>query len=275
MSWLRTLQESVKDLVKIGPAFALAGLRNRLGTDESRVEVLGRRFIVRGRNSDFATLRQTVRNREYAIRVPAFAAQLEARCSEIITAGEHPVIVDAGANIGAAALWFAHAYPKATLVAVEPDTANADLLRRNLAAIGPHHIVLEAAIGAQAGFVSTQGSNGAGWAIRTTRAEQGVPVLTIADAVAQVPQGRLFIAKIDIEGFEDDLFSANTAWIDDAEAVFVEPHDWMLPERRTSRTFQAAFGSRRFAMLLIGENLLYIRDRDPPALVPRSEFGVD
>lgn len=263
MSLLGILRESVKDALKLGPGFALAGLRNRLGAGETQVAVLGHRLAIRRRNSDFATLRQTVRNREYAIHVPLFAAQLESRCAQIVAAGDRAVIVDAGANIGAAALWFAHAYPCATIVAVEPDAANAALLRRNLAGIGAHHIVLEAAIGAEPGYVATQWSDGEGWAIQTTRAEQGVPVVTIADAVAQVERGRLFIAKIDIEGFEDDLFSANTGWIDEAEAVFVEPHDWMLPERRTSRAFQAAFGSRRFAMLLNGENLVYIRDRDP------------
>lgn len=263
MSHFDTLREAVKDAVKLGPGFALAGLRSRLRGTESQVTVLGQRFAVRCRNSDFATLRQTIRNREYAIRVPLFAAQLEARCAQIVAAGEHPVIVDAGANIGAAALWFAHAYPRATIVGIEPDAANAALLRRNLASIGAHHVVIEAAIGAEPGFAATAWADGDGWAIQTTRAAQGIPVVSIVDAVARVPRGRLFIAKIDIEGFEDDLFSTNTAWIDEAEAVFVEPHDWMLPERRTSRAFQAEFGRRRFAMLLNGENLVYIRDRDP------------
>lgn len=262
MSWLDRLSEAMGDAITLGPGFALAGPRSRIPGVTTDVAVFGRKLSVRRRNSDFATLRQTLRNREYSIAVPAFAAQLEARCAAIVADGERPVIVDAGANIGAAALWFAHAYPAATIVAVEPDPANAALLRHNLAAIGDRHIAMEAAIGAEPGFVAIEGGDGEGWAVRTARATQGVSVVTIADAVARVEKGRLFIAKIDIEGFEEDLFTSNTGWIDEAEAVFVEPHDWMLPERRTSRAFQAEFGRRRFAMLLNGENLVYIRDHD-------------
>lgn len=262
MSWLSTLGDSVRDAFVLGPRFAVAGLFSRLPGRETVVRVLGYDLTVRRRNSDFATLRQTLRNREYAVTVPAFSAQLAQRCAEIAASGERPVIVDAGANIGAASVWFSHAYPQATIVAIEPDRANAEILRRNLAAIGPGHVVLEVAVGAEPGYVSTQWSDGEGWAIQTTRADEGVPIVTIAEALGQVAQGRLFLVKIDIEGFEEDLFASNTNWIDEAEAIFVEPHDWMLPERRTSRAFQAEFGRRRFAMLLNGENLIYVRDAD-------------
>ena len=37
-------------------------------------------------------------------------------------------IVDAGANIGLAAVWFAANYPEARVTAIEPDKANFDLL---------------------------------------------------------------------------------------------------------------------------------------------------
>lgn len=268
MTWIGTLWEAAKDAKIVGLGFALAGLRCRLPGKEVMVPVRGYHLAARSRNSDFATLRQTLRDREYAVFVPYFATQLSRRCSAILAAGDQPVIIDAGANIGAASAWFAHAYPDATIVAIEPDARNAALLRRNLAMFGSNHVVLEAAVGAESGFVSTECTDGDGWAIQTVRATQGIPVVTISEAVATVANGRLLIAKIDIEGFEEELFAGNTDWLDDAEAVFVEPHDWMLPGKRTSRSFQAELGRRRFAMLLNGENLLYVRDRDPSANVP-------
>ena len=69
----------------------------------------------------------------------------------------------------------------------------------------------------------------------------------------------IFIAKIDIEGFEKDLFSSNLGWIDRAEMVIIEPHDWMLPGQQSSATFQRAMGSRDFELFISGENLIYVR----------------
>lgn len=51
-------------------------------------------------------------------------------------AGPIRCIVDAGANVGDAAVWYLARYPAATLVAVEPDPDNVALLRQNLAPWG-------------------------------------------------------------------------------------------------------------------------------------------
>jgi hypothetical protein len=72
-------------------------------------------------------------------------------------------------------------------------------------------------------------------------------------------EGEPFIAKVDIEGFEADLFSDNTDWIAKTFVVFIEPHYWMMPERGTSRSFQAAMGREDFEIYLAGEMLTYIR----------------
>jgi len=81
----------------------------------------------------------------------------------------------------------------------------------------------------------------------------------MADAFAKVAGGIPFIAKIDIEGFESDLFSANVEWLNDVSMVIIEPHDWMLPGKKTSRSFQAAMGRHDFEIFISGENLIYIR----------------
>jgi hypothetical protein len=73
-----------------------------------------------------------------------------------------------------------------------------------------------------------------------------------------VPSGELLIAKIDIEGFESDLFAADTDWIDQTTVLIIEPHDWMLPGQGSSRTFRAAMGPE-FDMLVSGENLVFVR----------------
>ena len=64
-------------------------------------------------------------------------------------------------------------------------------------------------------------SEGDSWATQTERSDSGTRIVTMGEAFASVANGRPFIAKIDIEGFESDLFEKNLAWLDSVRAVFV------------------------------------------------------
>ena len=244
--------DAAKDILRGGPLFAAKALLARrlpLGRGDS--------IAVRPATSDLEVVRQVWRDRQYAIPQAAQAARLSRLEASIRARGRVPVIVDAGANIGAAALWFAREWPHAGVVAVEPDTANAAMARRNCA--GRDRIeVVEAAIGGEAGYVSVD-SEAEAYAVTTKRADQGCRVVTVDECVTMVEGGELFAVKIDIEGFEDDLFSANTDWLDRAALVYIEPHDHMFAQRATSRNFQAEMGRRDFDLLIRGENLVYIR----------------
>lgn len=214
-------------------------------------------IVVRQGDSDFETVRQTFGNREYALGNARIEERLLVRYRAILAAGRAPVIIDAGANIGVASLWFRALYPDATVVAVEPDHGNAQILRQNVAA-HRNIIVAEAAIGSESGFAALS-RKGSSWGVQTQRAAGGCPIVTVQELLASVPNGEPFIVKVDIEGFEDDLFSKNLAWLRDTFAVFIEPHDWMLPGRHTSRSFQKAMAAEEFELLLRGENLAYVR----------------
>lgn len=214
------------------------------------------RLFIRRKQSDFSAVRQVWRDEEYKIGNPAIRDRVARRYEAILGEGRTPVIVDAGANIGAASRWFSVLYPQAVVVAVEPDPENLEILRRN--ADGWRVEVVPSAIGSEAGFVRLIGLD-LGWSTQTERADDGLSIVTVAECVASVPKGKLFIAKIDIEGFEEDLFSGNTDWVADAEVVFIEPHDWMLPDRHTSRHFQTVMARHPFQLFLRGENLIYVR----------------
>ncbi|MEO0032707.1 MAG: hypothetical protein RIS94_2465 [Pseudomonadota bacterium] len=259
MTIVRFLGEVIRDWKVLGLSFAIAGLRRRLTRRVISFRLDGRTVWVRGGESDFHTLRQTLRDREYAVTPDLFTRQIAARYEAILAQGRTPVIVDAGANIGGASLWFADLFPRAAVLAIEPDPANLAILRRNVAAC-PNIAVIDAAIGAEAGFVALE-SNGPGWATQTHRASAGIAVVTVDDALKSVPGGVLFQVKVDIEGFEKDLFATNTGWLDGVEAVHIEPHEWFLPGERTSLSFQKALCQRDFALLIRGENLTFVASR--------------
>jgi hypothetical protein len=72
-----------------------------------------------------------------------------------------------------------------------------------------------------------------------------------------------FIIKIDIEGFEDELFSANTEWVQKFPILIIELHDWMLPKQGNSSNFLKIISAQNRDFLFFGENVYSIRNDLP------------
>ena len=252
-----------RDVRAIGLSAALQGTRTRSGNGVVQVTIPGVGPVsVRQGDSDYVNLRQIFVNCDYEIANDAAKRVIERRYRAILGEGRTPLIIDAGANIGLAALWYSRLYPDAAIVCVEPDPANFKMLAINTALV-KNISRLHAAIGSSPGNVDIRNDTGLSWAPATARSDSGsVPIGTVDDITRSVLNSTIFIAKIDIEGFEEDLFSENLGWLDDVCAVFIEPHDWMKPHGRTSRSFQKAFGERNFGLFLRGENIIYVNDRD-------------
>lgn len=227
------------------------------GKSECEVDLAGFRVVLRPKDSDLPAFRGIFVDHEYDIQIPEAAAAIQGRYEAIIAAGRTPVIVDAGANVGAASLWFRHKFPKSHIVAIEPDEQCCSLLQRNVAGHGPIDIV-QAGIGGTPGHVQLVDAPDS-WAIQTERADTGTPIVTMNEAFGRVPDGEPFLAKINIEGFEEDVFSANLEWLDRIAVLYLEPHDWRFPGQHTSRTFQKAMGERDFHLFLVGNGICYVR----------------
>ena len=259
MSLLRKVSANYNDLIAFGPQFLFRHSPRITGAKIVRVPIRGVGPIhLRAGESDILVVRQVFSDRSYEMRKEGpVGSRIFKRYQKILADGQIPAIVDAGANIGAAAVWFLKEFPLARVVAVEPEPGNVAVLREN-AKDYPNIIVEPAAIGSSPGFVSVHREH-LSWGTTTTRAEAGIPVVTVADAFQRVSNGRPFIVKIDIEGFEDDLFSRNFDWLADVYAVFIESHDWLMPGRLTSRTFQKAMAQHDFEIFIRGENLVYVR----------------
>lgn len=147
---------------------------------------------------------------------------------------ENPrVIVDAGANAGYSAVWFARRYPNARVLAIEPDAANVALLRRNVADY-PNVEVIEAALMNFDGPAELVDPGHGPWGIRVqpkgARWSSGEVVGTIecvspTKLFAQREIETVGYLKVDIEGSEVDLFSGDTSWMNSVESMAIELHD--------------------------------------------------
>jgi FkbM family methyltransferase len=265
----------VRDAYRLGIIPAIQGVRAGYGSGRLYFKIRGGgRIAIRRQNSDYDTFRQVFEHREYFIGNDAVEADIQSRYSNILSNGQKPIIIDAGANIGLATIWFKAQYPKAAVIAIEPDLENFAVLKENVIA-SDTTLLVNAAVGSLPGSVSLIRDTGMGWAVKTRRTqENGISIITIDDAIALVPNGVPFIVKIDIEGFESDLFGDNLAWLDATFAVFIEPHDWMEPSKGTSRAFQRAFGERNFNIYVRGENLLYVRRLEPMSHLSSSSSAM-
>jgi FkbM family methyltransferase len=156
---------------------------------------------------------------------------------KIISSGVSPLIIDAGANIGASAVFYTLKYPDAKIFAIEPEKNNGEIVKKNC---GDSNIELfSGAISAEDGTMFLYDPGQGDWGFRV--AKQGaIPVPTICpDTILSNHSESCspFICKIKIEGGEVALFSKNTEWMDQFALVVIERHDWMLPLRAVVEKF--------------------------------------
>ncbi len=144
-------------------------------------------------------------------------------------------IIDGGANIGLAAVFFAHRYPDAQILAVEPETGNVEMLRKNTAPY-PTIQVIQAGIWSRSTYLNIlDDPEGEGsWAFTVVETDRptnlSVKALSVADLIRAAGWKGADLVKLDIEGSEKEVFSANTAdWLPHTRALIVETHDRTKP----------------------------------------------
>ena len=205
---------------------------------------------------DTGVLQQIFVAEDYKISQWPQGVRLREYFEQQVAAGRTPLIVDAGANIGASALYFSLHYPGALVYAIEPDKDNCALAKLNCR--DRNISVFEGAIGCKDGemFLHDPGEGDWGFRVLAT-GTTAVPVIAPTTFLAEpaLRDCAPLICKIDIEGGEDYLFSEDTAWVNRFPLVVIELHDWMLPFSGSSRNFIRTIASYDFDMVYKGENI--------------------
>src|SRR5215471_13742739 len=109
MSILKKLSFNLSDIANFGPQFLRRHLPKITGAELARVKLpRGQPVYLRADESDTATIRQTFSDHQYRTDFnKSCAARVRQRYDDILASGQVPSIIDAGANIGAASIWFA------------------------------------------------------------------------------------------------------------------------------------------------------------------------
>jgi FkbM family methyltransferase len=144
------------------------------------------------------------------------------------------VIVDGGANIGLASIFFANKYPEARIIAVEPEQSNFEMLQKNVSSYS-NILPIRAALWTKNqnlyGSAAVPGHHA--YQVREQRVSErdstcnSVRGLSLQGLMADFGIQHIDMLKVDIEGSEKEVFHDSAGWIGHVGMIAIEIHDWM------------------------------------------------
>lgn len=200
---------------------------------------------LRLRTSDVSVFEEIVVRGQYALSLPL----------------EPETIVDAGANIGLASVYYANRYPKARIVALEPEPSNFDVLLRN---VGRYSNIfpIRAALWHRDAYVALHGEQAPDAAKSkvgfTVGDGDGLPVraITIPTLMQEAHISSIQLLKVDIEGAEREVFENASDWMGAVSCLAIELHDRFKEGCRAA----VSAATEGFRESQVGETTLYIRE---------------
>lgn len=205
-------------------------------------------IVLRPNTSDIGVFEQIFINEEYSYTLDA----------------EPDVIIDAGANIGLASIFFSIMYPKAKIIAIEPESSNFALLQENVK--NYPNVVCE-----KAGLwnkntslkISNPDKQKHSFKVEESTDPEALIAVTIDELMKKYHVPYIDILKIDIEGAEKELFSDHPDWIRKIGMIVIELHDkHKVGCNRAFYTATDPFVQKEFRK---GENIFLITCNDKKA----------
>jgi FkbM family methyltransferase len=185
---------------------------------ELKIKGYKNKIYCRAEGSDFAVLRQVIGHKDAAVTL---------NCSP-------DFIVDAGANVGYSSLLFAKMYPNATIVAVEPESTNCEMFRKNCSAYKNIHLI-KGAIWSHRTILQISNPQALDFEFQVTEfqgssSSEKIDAYGIIDFKKKYGNRRINLLKLDIEGAEYQIFSSNYQdWLPFVDNIIVELHDRYNP----------------------------------------------
>ncbi len=202
--------------------------------------------------SDVPTFRQVFLDREYeSSNLPA-----SANC-----------ILDLGANVGFASVFFGLKYPAARILALEPDQSNYEMLKQNVKRLGDRVVAKNLAVWFEDGVLGLASRDkderplGA-WGIRVVDPDlntlETVTCRSLPSLFRELGIDEVDILKVDIEGAELELFSSDvSSWLPMVKLLIIETHERFRPG--SDLAVRRAVAGLLEELPSVGENLFFRR----------------
>jgi FkbM family methyltransferase len=179
------------------------------------------------------------------------------RDSDVSLTQEPRFIIDGGANVGYASIVFANKYPRAQIIAVEPEVGNYRLAAENCRTY-PNVRVIQGGIWTSDSPLVIGNPQAESWSFKVREVEHttanAIKGYTIATLLSQSGFETIDLLKLDIEGAEEHIFSAtDTAWLDHVRVLVIETHG-----ERAEHAVKTALLKRTFTQSQQGEKLIFV-----------------
>jgi len=223
-----------------GPGNTIRLYRNLKKERCFTLRVYGNAFCIRGKSVDFAVFNSIFALGEYDFEIDF----------------DPEVILDAGANTGASAVYFHHRYRGARIIAIEPEQTNFDLLVKNTA---PYQNItcIRGAIYGEDTSLKISDTTVDKYAFRVERAtstDDSVAGFTIDTLMKQYSIAHIDILKMDIEGAEYDVFMHEPGeWLSKTRLLIMEVHELFKPG--ITELVNSILSSYNFEIIHKGENI--------------------
>ena len=142
-----------------------------------------------------------------------------------------PLILDCGANIGVATLFFKHFYPKARIYAFEADPTTARTLQKNIVQNGlegvtAYNLMLSNSEGVHPFYVGADLEGSLQMSALPDRLSDSRQILVNAGRLSSYIEGPVDLLKLDVEGSEFDVMTdlRETGKIDQVRRMVIEYH---------------------------------------------------
>lgn len=208
-----------------------------------RMPALSSEVFLRPKTTDVDVFEQVFLQRDYQVKLPPAPEYL----------------IDAGAHIGLASVYFANRFPQCHILALEPELSNYRLLECNAK---PYSNItpLRAGLWSRRASLKIKDPCSGTWSFQLKEGAVGegdVDVITVQEAMQHIGADRIGILKMDIEGAELEVLQTSNAWIGKIDALIVELHGELRKEG--SRVLEAAVRSGEFEQTHQGENVVVVR----------------
>jgi len=202
-------------------------------------------LIIRKNTSDILMFRQVFMRKDYLL-------------PELPKDSSAPLkIIDCGANVGYASIWFTQNYPNASIIAIEPEDNNYQVLSDNIKPY-PEITALKNGIWIKKSFLKVvdKGFGESGFMIEevTSKNESDVDGISIPDIMKSQKWDTVDIIKMDIEGTEKTILSHDISWMKKCKLLIIELHEEMMPG--VTKVFNAAFPEDMYNITFRGENYI-------------------
>ncbi len=214
---------------------------------------------------DLLTVHEIFGSEDYNLKRLAHWAHINETYNLIVKKGKKPVIIDCGSNIGSSAKYFEKIFNQAFINMVEPDKINLEFSKKNISIKEKSFFNnLISCENKEFTFNNNYKDN------RSFRVDNlgknKVKGITVNDILKMQNNNYVpLLIKVDIEGFEKNLFEKNLQWMDLFDVIIIEIHDWMIPSQSNSSNLVLALsesikrGIKR-DLIISGENLISIKN---------------